>query len=93
MSRFKPQLTYMTRESLENYYNTPSYVKGVSKYITIQYKTYAELLRNLKEHLKVNIDDDGVNVLRSRRGQWGEWYEHWKLDNNENPTIIKEGWN
>jgi len=32
-----------------------------------------------------------VNVYRERRGEWGEWFEHWSLINGK-PTIIKEGW-
>jgi len=81
----------MTRDSLEAYYNASSW-NPVSRYITRQYNTYRDLLRDLKEILEMNIDDDGVHVVRSRRDEWGEWNETWKLDNNGKPYIIKETW-
>lgn len=91
MARFKPQVSYITRESIEKYYNTPSYVKGVSMYITKQYNTYRELKKDLPEICASNINDDGVNVIRSKRGQWGEWYEYWENVNGK-PEIVKQGW-
>lgn len=93
MSRFKPQVTYMTRKSLNDYYNASPYAKPKpKKYIVKQYDTYRELKKDLKEICENNIDDDGVHVVRSRRGQWGEWNERWKLDNNGKPTIVSETW-
>ena len=88
--RWKPQVSYITRDSLREYYNS---YKPISKYITKRYNSYRELKRDLKEICEKNIDDDGVHVLRSKRGQWGEYFEYWKLDNNDKPTIVKEGWN
>lgn len=59
--------------------------------ITKQYDTYRALKKDLKEICEVNIDNDGVFVIRSKRSQWGEWYEHWKL-NNGKPMIVECGW-
>lgn len=92
MANFKPQLTYMTKKSLDNYYTASSYGPLPSKYITKQFKTYVELKKELKECCESNIDSDGVQVIRSRRGNWGEWFENWALDNNGEPYIAREGW-
>lgn len=75
--------------------------------VFVEYETYRELLKNLKQVLKDYLsfrhrsrdrfvqggisNREYVTVLRSRRGEWGEWFEHWKLD-NENISIINKGW-
>tara|TARA_R110000796_G_scaffold57253_2_gene132165 strand:+ start:1001 stop:1285 length:285 start_codon:yes stop_codon:yes gene_type:complete len=93
MSRFKPQVTYVTKDSLREYHNAGYWVKPrPSMYVVKQYPTYAALKKDLKEICESNIDDDGAHVVRSRRGHWGEWNETWKLDNNRNPTIVSETW-
>ena len=49
---------------------------------------------DVKATIKTMIDDavDGiVRVYRRRRGEWGEWFEHWQLVNGK-PKVIKEGW-
>ena len=91
MSKFKPQVTYMTWESRHNYQVDRIGVK--SPYITEKFKTYAELkkalaIRILHEHIDEEFD---VFVTRSRRGSWGEYYEKWVLVNNK-ARIIKKGW-
>lgn len=90
MSNFKPQVTYTTNESLRDYRN------GMRKhsYKVLSYKTYRELVKDIKNVLAVSIDeDDYVSVCRSKRGEWGEWFEHWQLASNGKPRIIKQGWN
>ncbi len=91
MSNFKPQVRYMTRESLHDY-NVGRY--GVTtEYTTKKFNTYTELKKALKDYILDNhIADDYVAVFRSRRGEWGEWYEHWGKVNGK-PTIIRQGWN
>lgn len=87
MSNWKPQITVITRESIresQNHYGSKS------QYKHIRYATYKELKRNLKKHLEENVEDT-VSVNRSRRGEWGEWFEHWALINGK-PKIIKQGW-
>lgn len=71
MSQFKPQVTIITNETRREYSN--SYGKG-SPYKTIQYPTYRELVKNMKRHLEENLEVN-ISVLRSRRGEWGEWAE------------------
>jgi hypothetical protein len=90
MSNFKPQVRYMTSESRHDYNNDRYRV--TSPYITKSFKTYAELKKALKDYILHNhIGDDEVCVSRSRRGEWGEWFEKWSLVNNK-PTIVKQGW-
>jgi len=86
MSNFKPQASFATDESIRDYRN--GYRK--SRDITNVYNTYAKLRRGIKAMLNASIDDM-VYVSRSRRGEWGEWFEHWSLVNGK-PKIIKQGW-
>ena len=90
MAQFKPQVTYMTNESLHDY--RVERLRVTSPYITKVFKTYAELKKALKEYILHNhIADEPVFVTRSRRGEWGEWFEKWALVNGK-PTITKKGW-
>lgn len=54
------------------------------------YSTYRELKHNLLQALNDSYDNE-VSVSRSRRGEWGEWFENWGLSNDK-PYIIKQGW-
>lgn len=87
MSNFKPQVTYTTQESQRDYRNG----QRKNSYKVLQYDTYVKLKKELKEVLKCNIDEY-VSVIRSKRGEWGEWFEHWILVDGK-PKIIKKGWN
>ena len=86
MSNFKPQVSFITDESIRDYRN------GSRKSRTIYntYPTYKLLKRSLKAVLNASIDEY-VTVSRSKRGEWGEWFEHWVLENGK-PKIIKQGW-
>lgn len=87
MANFKPQVTYMTNDSARDYFNS----NRRSMYITEQFKTYTELKKKLREILSNHVGEDPVFVSRSRRGEWGEWFEKWELINGK-PTITKKGW-
>ena len=87
MANFKPQVTYTTLDSIRDYRNN----QRKSMCIVEVFKTYRELKKALPEILKKS-NDVHVSVVRSRRNQWGEWFEHWQLNNNK-PVIIKQGWN
>lgn len=90
MAQFKPQVTYMTSESLHDY-RVERY-RVTSPYKTERFKTYAELKKALKDYiLDTHIGENEVFVTRSRRGEWGEWFEKWVKINGK-PTIIKKGW-
>jgi hypothetical protein len=90
MGRFKPQVRYMTSESLYDFKVERYGVK--SPYTITVFKTYTELKKALKDYiLDIHIGSDEVVVNRSRRGQWGEYYEKWTKINGK-PTITKKGW-
>lgn len=88
MANFKPQVSYVTKDSQRDYWNGTR----KSMYITERFKTYRELLKKLPTILEHSIDVY-VSVVRSKRGEWGEWFEHWQLDDDNKPVIIKQGWN
>jgi hypothetical protein len=54
------------------------------------FETYSKLKTNLKRLLKDSINNE-VRVYRHRRGEWGEWFEHWNIVDGK-PKIVKEGW-
>ena len=89
MAKFKPQVSYITRESREDYYQ--GRLKSMT--LTRQFNTYRELKKELRSICEVNIDADGVYVLRSRRAEWGEWFEYWDIGTNDKLFITKKGWN
>jgi hypothetical protein len=90
MGNFKPQVRFETRESRHDY--NMGRFRCISPEVTKRFNTYSELKKALKDYiLHDHIGDDAVFVVRSRRGEWGEWFEHWRLVNGV-PTIVKEGW-
>jgi hypothetical protein len=78
------------------YVNVPSNYSGeFDKHLrngSIQksFGTYAEVKRRMRELLNLSSDND-VSVYRHRRGEWGEWFEHWSLVNGR-PQITRSGW-
>ena len=54
------------------------------------FKTYVELKRKMKFIMKTYGVND-ICVSRSRRGQWGEWFEYWHLIDDK-PIKGREGW-
>jgi len=86
MANFKPQVTYQSKESLDEYWRG----NRKSPHITLRFDTYAKLRRELKEMLESSTDNT-VSISRSRRGEWGEWFENWELVNGK-PKIVKQGW-
>ena len=62
--------------------------KGENKIVLV--RTYKEVKRRMNAFM-LNSFDENVNVFRSRRGQWGEWYENWSKIGGK-CQIIKEGW-
>ena len=86
MANFKPEVTYQSKESVDEYWRG----NRKSPHIRLRFDTYAKLRRELKEMLE-SSDDNTVIVFRSRRGEWGEWFENWSLVNGK-PKIVKQGW-
>jgi hypothetical protein len=52
--------------------------------------TYEKVKQNLQRYLD-NATDNTVEITRSRRGEWGEWFERWELVNGKK-KIIKQTW-
>jgi predicted ATP-grasp superfamily ATP-dependent carboligase len=55
------------------------------------FNTFVELKRELKILIKNSCDGE-VTVYRSRRGEWGEWFEYWGLNYKRIPYVKKSGW-
>ena len=83
MAQFRPQLHIMD-------------YKGKTEIRT--YETYVKLKKAIPKLIWKDSDADGMFVVRSRRGQWGEWFERWKSDGFNTRTgldrvkIVKQGW-
>ena len=54
------------------------------------YSTYRELKRHLIEAIQESETKE-VTVSRSKRGEWGEYYEKWHMRGNQ-PKIFNQGW-
>ena len=78
MANFKPGFWVLTDKSTRK-----------NEYVNA--KTYRELKKKIKEYLPLSLSGE-ISVHRSRRGDWGEWFEVWQMRQNK-PTIVKEGWN
>lgn len=82
MAQFRPSVSYVIEG--EN---------GFGKYKTIYEKNYKIVKKNILTYLnECWLTEPKVNVYRSRRGEWGEWFEHWQLNSEGKPVIVKEGW-
>jgi hypothetical protein len=55
------------------------------------FPTYAEIKKQIRNLLRESETSE-IMVLRSRRGDWGEWFEYWGFNNNGKPVITKKGW-
>lgn len=56
------------------------------------FDTYSKLRSSMRAMMSDSVDNV-LTVTRTRRGQWGEWFEHWQIDESTNKlTKVKEGW-
>jgi hypothetical protein len=59
---------------------------------TMSYDSYASLKKDMLL-LMGRSYDDRVRVTRTRRGEWGQWYEEWgRHPVTGKPIIIKSTW-
>ena len=72
---FKPMVLYRNQQG---------------KDVSLRISTYAEVKRRMNAFMNDSFDEY-IRVYRHRRGEWGEWFEHWQLVNGK-PKVIKEGW-
>ncbi len=69
---------------------TVRYTDNNGKLTSVICDSYAEVKRRMKAFMQDSFDEN-VSVYRSRRGEWGEYYEKWVLVNGK-PKITKQGW-
>ena len=69
---------------------TVSYTDENGKQKSFTLSTYAEVKRKLRAFMNDSFDEN-VYVYRHRRGEWGEWFEHWSMVNGR-PEITRSGW-
>ncbi len=56
------------------------------------FDTYNLLLKEMRAMMHDSMDNI-ISVTRTRRGEWGQWFERWQLDpDTKKPTIIKQTW-
>jgi hypothetical protein len=66
------------------------YYNNGTKEVVLRIPVYKDVKSTMS--MMLNDSYDGlVKVYRRRRGEWGEWFEHWQLVNGK-PKVIKEGW-
>jgi hypothetical protein len=58
--------------------------------IQLQFANYEMVKRGMKKLLNES-NNNLVRVYRHRRGEWGEWFEHWSYVDGK-PKIVKQGW-
>lgn len=87
MPKFKPQVSYTTQQSIIEYRNS----MRKSSTITKVYPTYRQLVSDIPSIIEDSIDGIAY-VSRSRRGEWGEWFERWEENSFGKPSIVKQGW-
>ena len=86
MAKFKPQASYTSDESIRDYRNGQS----KSFNVTEVFKDYGTLKKELNRMVSLSVDNC-VFVSRSRRGEWGEWFERWQRVNDK-IKITKQTW-
>jgi len=62
--------------------------KGENVILTIS--TYKEVKKRMNAFMNDSFDEC-VSVYRHRRGEFGEWFEHWQKQSKKN-VIVKQGW-
>ena len=56
------------------------------------FDTYAELRKSMGSMMRDSIDQK-LTVTRTRRGEWGQWFEVWEWNSYAKKNVItKQGW-
>ncbi len=58
--------------------------------ISITINTYGEVKKRMNNFM-MDSADQYIRIYRQRKGQWGEWFEHWAKVDGRN-VIVKQGW-
>lgn len=69
-----------------------SYRNQEGKNVDKTFPTYIKLRRAMKAMMSDSIDNV-IDVTRTRRGEWGQWFERWAINEQTNKLEkIKETW-
>jgi hypothetical protein len=86
MSNSKPVINFITTNSRNDYsnrnYKGSAYIN--KRYDTYRVKTYQRTFGYMYRNTR--------NSLSYKESEWGEWFEHWVLDDGK-PVISNQGWN
>lgn len=84
MAQFRPQFSITRTQYNSHLFDYNEY----HKYFV--FPTYRELKQKMVSIMK-EYKVDEICVSRSRRGEWGEWFEYW---NRHGDKLVKgrEGW-
>jgi hypothetical protein len=69
---------------------TVIYTNEKMENVILTLDTYRQVKSKMKAFMNDSFDEN-VNVYRKRRGQIGEWFEHWARIGSK-CEIYKEGW-
>jgi hypothetical protein len=86
----KPYIQLTVGEKPQSYFNDNS-PQRINHRDYVDFPTYRKLLSELRKCSRVCTETWEVYVFRSRRGEWGEWFEKWSASNGK-LTKIKYGW-
>lgn len=77
MGKIEPQIHFADKDQLT--------------YTVKFFKTYHKDLKPQIKQIFKDFNIHELSVYRSRRGEWGEWFEIWRVDDNFNPYIERQG--
>lgn len=86
----KPYIQLTAGEKPQSYFDDQE-PKRINHRDYVEFPTYRKLIKSLKDCAKVCTEQWSVYVFRSRRGEWGEWFEKWTAVNGK-LSIEKKGW-
>ncbi len=91
MSNKKPYLFVDNK----GYFNIPSHLIKVGSQpnptYCVEFDSYRKLLKALPS-IFMTTGKEVITVYRTRRGQWGEWFEKWTTTGKGDLSLIKQGW-
>jgi len=94
MSKSRNKKPYLFVDK-QGYFRLPSHLVGVHsrpcETYCVEFKTYRQLLKELPSLFK-ETGKQVITIYRTRRGEWGEWFEKWTTTAKGDLSLIKQGW-
>lgn len=75
MRAYKPWMSFRDRDN---------------KHQDVILKRYSDHKKKLKEFMPLTLDNK-ISITRTRRGEWGQWFEVWELIDGK-LKIVKQTW-